>query len=506
MNEQLEILERMYQKLLEIRRTVRDEGQHLYESWDPSSMREDFKPSAQNLAYYIILRQFDLRELQIKMADFGLSSLGRLEGHVMATLNNVIVNICHILNKFSDEDKDHYPISNQIGQQKLDENTEAMFGKPHPERYSHIMVTLPPEAAEDPGFVEKLVEKGMEIARINSAHDGPEEWKKMIANIEAASEKLKQPVHLFFDIPGPKIRVDGLYTTLQNPKVKLGDTFFITPHELLKDFHGHEIVLGVDQPELISLLEEGETVSMDDGEVVGQIVQVYPEGVSVEVKQLQKQKGQRIRATKGINFTDREIDIDILTETDKKNIDFIKDYEAVLGFSFVQTPEDMEIIHSYLKEVYGDQVYDVPICVKVETHGAFKHLPRIIVEAARHHPCSLMIARGDLAVEVGYLRLSEVQEEILWFAEAANMPVIWATQVLESMSKKGIPTRAEITDATMAGRAEVVMLNKGDYMPKAVELLDQILVDNSKHMLKKTALFRSLDVARHVIKEDRESS
>lgn len=503
MKKQLKLLERMYQQLLEIRQIVRDEGQQLYESWDPSDMREDFKPSAQNLAYYIILRRFDLRELQIKMADFGLSSLGRLEGHVMATLNNVIVNICHILNKFSDEEKDHYPISNQIGQQKLDENTEAMFGKPHPDRYSYIMVTMPPEAAEDPDFVENLIENGMEIARINSAHDGPKAWKKMISNIESASQKLGQPVHLFFDIPGPKIRIDSLYTTLQNPKVKLGETFFITSQEILKGFHGHDLVLGVDQPELISLLEEGETVSMDDGEVVGQVVQVYPEGASVQVDQLQKQKGQRIRATKGINFTDREIDIDILTKTDKKNIDFIKDYEAVIGFSFIQTPEDMETIHSYLKEVYGDRVYDVPICVKVETHGAFKHLPRIIVEANRHHPCSLMIARGDLAVEVGYLRLSEVQEEILWFAEAANTPVIWATQVLESMSKKGIPTRAEITDATMAGRAEVVMLNKGGYMPETVDLLNQILVDNSKHMLKKTALFRSLDVAHDVIKEDK---
>lgn len=501
MSKQIELLERMHEELLEIRQTVSEEGQLLYESWDPSTMRENFKASAQNLAHYIILRRFDLRELQINMADFGLSSLGRLEGHVMTTLNNVIVNICNALDKFSDqEDDQHYPISNQIGQKKLDENTKAIFGPMNPDRYSHIMVTMPPEAAEDVSFVKKLIGNGMEIARINSAHDGPKDWKKMIKNIEAASKELDQSIQLFFDIPGPKIRIDGLYTTLQNPKVEIGDTFFITSEEMLRDFYDHDIVLRVEQAELIHLLEEGETVSMDDGEVVGKVNKVYPEGVSVKVEQLQKTKGQRIRATKGINFTDREIDIDIITETDKKNIEFIKEYDAVLGFSFVQTPKDIQTIQSYLEEVYGDRAADIPICIKVETHGAFKHLPRIIVEANRHQPCSLMIARGDLAVEVGYLRLSEVQEEILWFAEAANTPVIWATQVLESMSKKGIPTRAEITDATMAGRAEVVMLNKGEYMPETVQLLDQILVNNSKHMLKKTALFRALDVAHHVIK------
>ena len=503
MKKQLELLERMYEQLLEIRQTVDEEGRQLYESWDPSTMREDFEASAENLAHYIILRRYDLRELQTHLADFGFSSLGRLEGHVMTTLNNVIINIATILKKFSDEeDEEHYPISNQIGQEKLDENTEDIFGPPNPDRYSHIMVTMPLEAAEDPDFVKELVENGMETARVNSAHDGPKEWKKMIENIQAASEELDQPVQLFFDIPGPKIRIDGLYTTLQNPKVKTGDTFFITSQEELKNFYDHEIVLRVEQAELISLLEEGETVSMDDGEVVGKVHEVYPEGVSVKVEQLQKTKGQKIKATKGINFTDREIDIDIITETDKENIDFIKDYDAVLGFSFVQTPEDIQTIQSYLQEVYGERASDIPICIKVETQGAFKHLPRIIVEANRYQPCSLMIARGDLAVEVGYLRLSEVQEEILWFAEASNTPVIWATQVLESMSKKGIPTRAEITDATMAGRAEVVMLNKGKYIPESVQLLDQILVDSSKHMMKKTALFRTLDVAHHVIQEE----
>jgi pyruvate kinase len=103
-----------------------------------------------------------------------------------------------------------------------------------------------------------------------------------------------------------------------------------------------------------------------------------------------------------------------------------------------------------------------------------------------------MIARGDLAVEVGYLRVAELQEEILWLCEAAHVPVIWATQVLETLAKKGAPTRAEITDAGMAERAECVMLNKGPFILDAVLVLDSVLTCMAGHHRKKTATLRAL--------------
>jgi pyruvate kinase len=106
-----------------------------------------------------------------------------------------------------------------------------------------------------------------------------------------------------------------------------------------------------------------------------------------------------------------------------------------------------------------------------------------------------MIARGDLAVEAGFERLAEVQEEILWFCEAAHVPVIWATQVLEHLAKDGRPSRAEVTDAAMAVRAEAVMLNKGPHVPDAVRALDGILVRMEAHQSKKTSLLRRLKVA-----------
>ena len=110
-----------------------------------------------------------------------------------------------------------------------------------------------------------------------------------------------------------------------------------------------------------------------------------------------------------------------------------------------------------------------------------------------------MIARGDLAIECGYERLAEVQEEILWICEAAHMPVIWATQVLETLAKAGLPSRAEVTDAAMSVRAECVMLNKGPYIVESLETLDNILCRMEAHQKKRVATLRPLHVANAMV-------
>ena len=110
-----------------------------------------------------------------------------------------------------------------------------------------------------------------------------------------------------------------------------------------------------------------------------------------------------------------------------------------------------------------------------------------------------MVARGDLAIECGFERLVEVQEEILWMCEAAHIPVIWATQVLEELAKSGLPTRAEVTDAGMGSRAECVMLNKGDNIIEAVRTLADILKRMQTHQIKKRSIFRRLHLAEHLM-------
>lgn len=132
------------------------------------------------------------------------------------------------------------------------------------------------------------------------------------------------------------------------------------------------------------------------------------------------------------------------------------------------------------------------LVAKIETQLAIRNLPELIVQGAGVQPMAVMIARGDLAVEVGARRLSELQEEILWLCEAAHVPVVWATQVLDTFVRKGTRHRAELTDAAMAERAECVMLNKGPYITDAVSLLDDVLAAMEGHQFKKTSRLRAL--------------
>ncbi|HXW61420.1 MAG TPA: pyruvate kinase [Candidatus Acidoferrales bacterium] len=163
-----------------------------------------------------------------------------------------------------------------------------------------------------------------------------------------------------------------------------------------------------------------------------------------------------------------------------------------MGYSFVRKQEDVHQLQRRLADFGGE---GLGIILKIETREGFEQLPRLLLAAMRSRAVGIMIARGDLAIECGYQRLAEVQEEILWISEAAHMPVIWATQVLESLAKTGVPSRSEITDAAMDERAECVMLNKGPYIVTAVRILDDILRRMQSHQEKKRSMLRKLNIA-----------
>ena len=180
------------------------------------------------------------------------------------------------------------------------------------------------------------------------------------------------------------------------------------------------------------------------------------------------------------------------TSKDSQDLDFIAQHADVVGLSFVRRPEDVINLQQELAKRGQSRL---GIILKIESRQAFDQLPLIMIAALRHHPVGIMVARGDLAVEIGFERLAEVQEEILWLSEAAHIPVIWATQVLETLAKTGMPSRAEVTDAAMGGRAECVILNKGEHVVEAVRFLDNVLHRMQAHQLKKRSMLRRLAVA-----------
>ena len=249
--------------------------------------------------------------------------------------------------------------------------------------------------------------------------------------------------------------------------------------------------IGVTLPEIFEDVLAGESIWLDDGKIGGVIRSVTREQIEVAITHA-KPGGSKLGSDKGINLPDSTLRLPPLTPKDLADLGFIAAHADLVGQSFVRTSADVRELQARLAGLGGQEL---GIVLKIETRRAFENLPSLLLAAMRSPSSGVMIARGDLAVECGYERLAEVQEEILWMAEASHMPVIWATQVLETLAKDGIPSRAEITDAAMGERAECVMLNKGPYILDAVRALDNILKRMQAHQRKKSAMMRQLQLA-----------
>jgi pyruvate kinase len=244
-------------------------------------------------------------------------------------------------------------------------------------------------------------------------------------------------------------------------------------------------------PAIFTDAHAGEPIWFDDGKIGGIIEAVESEVIHIRIT-TGKASGAKLGADKGINLPDTDLRIPGLTEKDLTDLAFIAEQADLVGLSFVKRPDDVRLLQDHLSRLRADHL---GIVLKIETRTGFEQLPNLLLAAMGRERIGVMIARGDLAVECGYERLAEVQEEILWVCEAAHVPVIWATQVLESLAKKGVPSRAEITDAAMGERAECVMLNKGPHLVAAVRVLDDILRRMEAHQSKKSARLRRLHLS-----------
>lgn len=241
-------------------------------------------------------------------------------------------------------------------------------------------------------------------------------------------------------------------------------------------------------PQIFESIKIGELIYFDDGKIEGIIQEVYKEALIVKITSTKK-NGGKLKADKGINLPDSDLKINGLTEKDKKDLKFVAKHSDLVNFSFVNTKNDVQGLLNELKKLKAN----VGIILKIETKEAFRNLPSILLKGMENYPIGVMIARGDLAIETGWKNFAIIQEEILQLCDAAHLPDIWATQVLENLAKKGIPTRAEITDAGMSQRAECVMLNKGPYIIKAVKMLDKILRRMEKIQKKKRTILPKLE-------------
>lgn len=571
-----------------------------------------FSAGACNLADYLALRSHDLRPLQQRLVAAGLSSLGRGESQVRTNLARVIGMLA------SATGIDMRMACPDGGAQYLDRNTKQLFGNNNRGRYARIMVTLPAEAADKPELIRDLVNNGMDCARINCAHDGPDTWQRMIDHIHAAARASGSTVRIFMDLAGHKIRTgaikpgpairhlqirrddyghmtqparviltssplatapeherpglpqlpisnalsmqlrpghalhfedtrdkhrvlrvreqlpDGAWlaecnesayiqpgTRLrlqglsQDKKLITGDNFrignFTGKAQTIRLFPGDSLLLrgddqpgmaatidgdgsvrpvqiGCSHPDIVGLLRVGDSVWIDDGKLSCVVTETGAGGALLKITHAGP-KGARVRSDKGINLPDTDLPLPALTAQDLSDLDFVCAQADVVGFSFVRRLDDVDVLRH---ELVARGKAGLPIVLKIETAAAVKNLPDLLLGTMGQQALGVMIARGDLAVELGSVRMAEIQEEILWICEAAHVPVIWATQVLDTLARKAVIARPEITDAAMSVRAECVMLNKGAYITDAISVLNNILTRMDAHQHKKVSRLRQL--------------
>lgn len=468
---------------------IHREGDAQTETWKGD--RAGFADSASNLAYYLALRRRDLRPLQRPLTALGLSSLGRLESRVLPTLIAVKTALSALLGQAPDSELSTDAFF--AGEARLAAHTRELLGTSAKSPPVALLVTCPTEAADDPAFMLALAERGVEAVRINCAHDSADHWLRMIGHLRAAETATGSRLKVFMDLAGPKIRTgevrpdgsskrvrrDGLIAIARSGEldaVKLADKHFAVECTL---------------PQALSAAKLGDRIYVDDGKLEARVERIEAWGLVARVTNV-ADHGLRLKPEKGLNFPDCELKIDALTEKDRADLEFVAAHADGVEFSFVQSAADVQMLQDALAVHRPDDWRSMSLILKIETARAVSNLPEIIVQAAGRQPTAIMIARGDLAVEIGFARTAEMQEEILWLGEAADVPVIWATQVLEHLVAKGTPSRGEMTDAAMAARAECVMLNKGPYLLEAIDQLQALLrrMDNNQH--KKTPQLRRL--------------
>jgi len=477
-------LQALLSEVQALREDVETKGADLRREWGPAA--EQAASRAVNLSHYIALRSHDLIDLQLRLAARGLSSLGRSEAKVAATLDALIVT----LRRLTGEAGVPYPSAAlaRASASELEAEAAKLFGKrARGAPRVRVMATLPPEAASQPELVDNLIAAGMDCARINCAHDDAEAWGRMVAHVREAAARHDRPCSILMDLSGPKCRILRVKAP---PKTRLARGDRATLIDELKEKTRDPIAFSLNFPELVDQLAIGAEVFIDDGKAAARVIAKTPGRAEIEVYAA-REKGVRLKPGKGVNFPSTELELPPLTSKDFRDLDFVAEHADLVGFSFVQRPDDVELLQDHLvarapnREPHG-------IVLKIETPLAVRNLPSLILQSAAHNPTAVMIARGDLAVELGFARLTEMQEEILWLCEAAHTPVVWATQVLDNYVRDGVASRAEMTDAATAQGAECVMLNKGPYLAEGVAFLRDVLARMDRHFSKKFVRFGSL--------------
>jgi len=491
MSEQAE-LERLRASISELKTEALGQEARLEESL--ARLHPNHTAAGRNLAHYLALRQHDLRDLQRGLAAVGLSSLGRAERCVMATLDAVDHALACLAHADASTQPSEPPTRFDSIDKMLEDRTSELLGPMPVGRSARIMPTLPNEC--DSSTIDQLLAEGADVMRINCAKGTVKSWQRIIEQVRQSETRRGRECRVLCDLAGANPRTNALNDEgRQGPigRVRVGDHVLLCGQSASHGRHHtrHVLAVGCTLPSIITDLLPGERVFYDDGKFSGVVRQVNGDSALIEITGTRKER-VKVRPQKGLNFPDSRLNLPSLTPKDLEDLRFIARHADMVGLSFVRTPRDVEALQVEIKRL---EARDLGLVLKIETAQAFQSLPHLLLTAMRSPRVGIMVARGDMAMELGFERLAEAQEEVLWLSEAAFVPVIWATQVLDSLSKTGVPSRAEVTDAAMGGRAECVMLNQGQHQLAALDFLRDVLERMQQHHEKKRAMLRKLRIS-----------
>ena len=324
-----------------------------------------------------------------------------------------------------------------------------------------IVATIGP-ASSSRSMLMQMVQRGMNVARLNFSHGSYETHSEMVALLRSVSEELNTPITILQDLQGPKIRVGMLPD--EGIALKVGEQLTLVPESEYQDSPG---TVSIDYPYLAEEAKPGEQILLDDGLLELEIVAI--DGFATICKVVE---GGILKSRKGVNLPSRNLRLPSITEKDQKDLEFgISQGIDWVSLSFVRQAEDIRCLKQFIAERNGD----IPVMAKIEKPQAIANLDEIIAECD-----GLMVARGDLGVEMKPEKVPFLQKEIIRKCNLKNIPVITATQMLDSMINNPRPTRAEASDVANAiiDGTDAVMLSGesavGKYPLKAVEMLAKI--------------------------------
>jgi pyruvate kinase len=331
-------------------------------------------------------------------------------------------------------------------------------------RRTKIIATIGP-ASNSPEKIRELIKAGMDVARLNFSHGKPEDHAAEITWLREISEELNTPVTILQDLQGPKIRVGQL--TGGKIKLDTGDHVSLVPEKI---YAGQSNFIPVDYPGLAEEAQTGMTVLLADGLLELEVSRINGEEVKCIVKD-----GGVLESRKGVNFPQLNLRLPSLTEKDIHDLSFGLEQDVDwISLSFVRSAEDI----IFLKKLIEEKGFNKPVIAKIEKPQAVDHLEEILDVSD-----GLMVARGDLGVEMNPERVPMIQKKIIELCNRKGKPVITATQMLESMIHDPRPTRAEASDVANAiiDGTDAIMLSgetaMGEFPVKAVEMMNRIAKD-----------------------------